>query len=79
MITIMNHIKHYTSLYFESIMASSKKDFYVLAETSLAEKSLNKEEVEKKITCSTLPRINRNKGKRQYPLPLITSPTDAET
>ena len=49
MITIMNHIKHYTSLYFDSIMASSKKDFYVLAETSLAEKSLNKEEVEKKL------------------------------
>jgi len=49
MITIMNHIKHYTSLYFDSIMASSKKDFHVLAETSLAEKSLNKEEVEKKL------------------------------
>ena len=75
---IMNHIKHYTSLDFDSIMVSSKKDFYVLAENSLAEKSLNKEEVEKKITCSTLPRISRNKGKRQYPLPFITSPTDAE-
>lgn len=49
MMTIMNHIKHYTSLDFDSIMVSSKKDFYVLAENSLAEKSRNKEEVEKKL------------------------------
>ena len=49
MMTIMNHIKHYTSLDFDSIMVSSKKDLYVLAENSLAEKSLNKEEVEKKL------------------------------
>ena len=43
----MNHIKHHTSLYIDSITDSTKEDFCVLAETSSAEKSLNKEEVEK--------------------------------
>lgn len=38
----MNHIEYHTDL----IMVSSKKDFYVLAETSLAEKWLNEKEIE---------------------------------
>lgn len=46
MVTITNHIKHHPSLHTDSIMVSSKKDFYVLAETSLAEKLLNKKEME---------------------------------
>lgn len=46
MVTITNHIKHHPSLHTDSIMVSSKKDFYVLAETSLAEKWLNKKEME---------------------------------
>lgn len=42
----MNHIKHHISLHTDLIMLSLKKDFCVLAENSLAEKWLNKKEIE---------------------------------
>lgn len=42
----MNHIQHHTSLHTDLIMVFLKKDFSVLAENSLAEKGLNKKEIE---------------------------------
>lgn len=45
-IAIINHIKHHASLCTDVIMVSSKKDFHVLVESSLAEKWLNEKEIE---------------------------------
>lgn len=62
-IALMSHIKHHISLHTDLIMVSLKRDLHVLAETSFAEKWLNKKEIEENCMLKTCLESVGTKGK----------------